>query len=52
MKKDLKSRRIDIDLEVRKTKRKNIGDIHLCYHHRAHLMAIPDESKYRNNEVK
>ena len=49
---DQKNRRNDIDLEVRETKRKNIGDIHLCYHHRAHLMAIPDESKYRNSAVK
>ena len=35
-----KSRRNDIDLEARKTKRKSIGDIHLRHHNEAHLMTI------------
>ena len=35
---DQKSRRNDIDLEARKTKRKSIGDINLRHHHQAHLM--------------
>ena len=35
-----KSRRNDIDLEARKTKRKCIEDIHLRHHHQAHLMTI------------
>ena len=39
-KKQSKSRRNDIDLEARKTKRKSIGDIHLRHHHEAHLMTI------------
>ena len=35
-----KSRRNDIDLEARKTKRKSIVDIHLRHHNEAHLMTI------------
>ena len=35
-----KSRRNDIDLEARKTKRKSIGDIYLRHHHEAHQMTI------------
>ena len=35
-----KSRINDINLEARKTKRKNIGDIHPRHHHQAHLIAI------------
>ena len=37
---DQKSRRNDTDLEVRKTKRKSIGDIHLRHGHQAHLVTI------------
>ena len=37
---DQKKRKNDIDLEARKTKRKNIGDIHLHHHHQVHLMTI------------
>ena len=37
---DQKSRRNDIELEARKTKRKSIGDIHLRHHHQADLMTI------------
>ena len=37
---DQKSRRSNINLEARKTKRKSIGDIHLRHHHQAHLMTI------------
>ena len=37
---DQKSRRNDIDLEVRKTKRKSIGDTHPRHHHQAHLKMI------------
>ena len=37
---DQKSRRNNIDLEARETKRKNTGDIHLRHHHQAHLMTI------------
>ena len=37
---DQKSRRNDIDLEARKTKRKSIADVHLRHLHQAHLMRI------------
>ena len=35
-----KSRRNDIYLEARKTRRKSIRDIYLRHHHQAHLMTI------------
>ena len=37
---DQKCRRNDIDLEARKAKRKNTGDIHLHHYHQAHLVKI------------
>ena len=37
---DQKSRKNDINLEARKTKRKSIRDTHLRHHHQAHLMTI------------
>ena len=37
---DQRSRRNNIDLEARKTKRKSIRDIHLCHHHQTHLMTV------------
>ena len=37
---DQKSRRNDIDLEARKTKRKSIADVHLRHLYQAHLMRI------------